>query len=156
MEKKMKRIPFDLGTAKRITNKEQEGRIVNRDGKPVKIIYWNKICDSFPLIALHLNNEPFIYEDCCSHTIEGKHFNNGSEDVKDLFIEVPDTTPECPFKTFDKVLARDYDDEKWRIDLFSHVNKGGLYVGLVSSWRQCIHYEGNEHLLYTTNKPKED
>jgi hypothetical protein len=57
------------------------------------------------------------------------------------------------FKPFDKVLVRDRDDRKWGCDFFCHLgDKEGVFVCISSWWRQCIPYEGNEHLLGTTNK----
>lgn len=57
------------------------------------------------------------------------------------------------FKQFDKVLVRDFDDSKWIPALYGfkveipssiHIVAGG------GKWKQCIPYEGNEHLLGTT------
>ena len=60
------------------------------------------------------------------------------------------------FKPFDKVLVRDRDDRKWGCDFFCHLgDKEGIFVCISSWWRQCIPYEGNEHLLGTTKKPEE-
>lgn len=70
------------------------------------------------------------------------------ECLRMLGIEVK---PECEFKPFDKVLVRDnYKDSKWGCDLFSHKNEDGLYVCIGQIWENCIPYEGNEHLLGTT------
>lgn len=65
--------------------------------------------------------------------------------------------PKCPFKPFDKVLVRDYKDEVWKADYFSHYewdDKIAPYVCVGSYFRQCIHYEGSEHLLGTDKSPK--
>lgn len=59
------------------------------------------------------------------------------------------------FKPFDRVLVRDYDSIKWKCDLFSYKDIESRYVCVGSSWRQCIHYEGNEHLVGTTDKPEQ-
>lgn len=58
------------------------------------------------------------------------------------------------FKPFDKVLVRDLDEHKWECSLFSHIDEEGYYVCVGSWWMQCIPYEGNEHLLGTTNEPE--
>lgn len=63
---------------------------------------------------------------------------------------------EYEFKPFDKVLVRDDNSVNWDIDLFSHINNDVdefKYVCLDDSWNKCIPYEGNEHLLGTTNNP---
>ena len=60
-------------------------------------------------------------------------------------------------KPFDKVLVRDNDTQKWTVDLFSFYDTTLVYpfscVGHYIS--QCIPYEGNEHLLGTTNNCEE-
>lgn len=80
-----------------------------------------------------------------------------SKDQRDWskFI-VPDQVPapKHQFKPFDKVLVRDYDTDEWRISLFDR-QKDGQYICLSWLWKQCIPYEGNEHLLQTTNNPEE-
>ena len=53
-------------------------------------------------------------------------------------------------RPFDKVLVRDDDNEPWKIELFerySNRNDGYPYVCMKTIWRQCIPFEGNEHLL---------
>lgn len=70
--------------------------------------------------------------------------------------QVTDQKQETELKPFDKVLVRDRDDRKWGCDLFCHLgDKEGVFVCISSWWRQCIPYEGNEHLLGTTKKPEE-
>lgn len=60
------------------------------------------------------------------------------------------------FKPFDKVLVRDDDELQWEIQLFSSYkpDKNYPYACLNFNYKQCIHFEGNEHLLWTTNKPE--
>lgn len=61
------------------------------------------------------------------------------------------------FKPFDRVLVRDWDTEHWKIELFEkydETEKDYPYVCLNFRYKQCIHFEGNEHLLWTTNKPE--
>lgn len=59
------------------------------------------------------------------------------------------------FKPFDKVLVRVNDKCDWVCNIFSHMDSDNEYVCLYMRWPLCIHYEGNEHLLGTTNKPEE-
>lgn len=58
-------------------------------------------------------------------------------------------------KPFDKVLVRDTKEQVWVADLFSHmINRsfGGYTFACVGHYpSQCIPYEGNEHLLGTTD-----
>lgn len=65
--------------------------------------------------------------------------------------------PKCPFEPFQKVLVRDFCDEKWKADYFSHYNEDDclfLYRCVGDSYKVCIAYEGNEHLLGTNNNPE--
>lgn len=61
------------------------------------------------------------------------------------------------FKPFDKVLVRDSNSERWRCDFFEQQEeKEGFNVRCFRGvWCQCIPYNGNEHLLGTTNNPEE-
>ena len=70
--------------------------------------------------------------------------------------QVNDQETKHQLKPFDKVLVRDGDDIEWRCDFFSHLgDKEGVFICLTTWWKQCIPYEGNEHLLGTTKKPEE-
>ena len=64
------------------------------------------------------------------------------------------------FKPFDKVLVRDYIDEKWILSIFGcyedEVDADFPYVCLNGRYRYCIPYEGNEHLLNTPKSPKDN
>ena len=65
--------------------------------------------------------------------------------------------PVCPFEPFQKVLARDSCDDKWRADYFSHYDKDNSlfpYYCVGYCYKVCIAYEGNEHLLGTNNNPE--
>lgn len=58
------------------------------------------------------------------------------------------------FKPFEKVLVRDGDQYEWQCNFFSGMDKENFYLCVSARWEQCIPYEGNEHLLGTTNKPE--
>lgn len=62
-----------------------------------------------------------------------------------------DLKPKVEFKPFDKVLVRDNEDDIWEVSLFGY--KDELYYRCDNGipWIQCIPYDGNEHLLGTTN-----
>lgn len=67
---------------------------------------------------------------------------------------VPNKFDIINLKPFDKVLVRHHNAQKWDISFFSHCNGQEKYKyscinGFV--YAQCILYEGNEHLLGTTN-----
>lgn len=60
-------------------------------------------------------------------------------------------------KTFDKVLARDYDDE-WNCEFFSHISNNGNYpyICFGMMYRCCIPYnDETKHLLGTTKEAPE-
>lgn len=54
-------------------------------------------------------------------------------------------------KPFDKVLVRNRCNHLWITDLFSYISKSKQFVCIVHTTNQCILYEGNEHLLGTSN-----
>lgn len=86
-----------------------------------------------------------------------KHYG-GKYNPETLQVEpVKVAKPKCPFEPFQKVLARDSCDDKWRADYFSHYDEDNSlfpYYCVGEHYKVCIAYEGNEHLLGTTNNPK--
>lgn len=68
-------------------------------------------------------------------------------------MRVEPAKPKCPFKPFGKVLVRDNDEGEWYANYFSHYkeNNDCPYVCIDNSYIYCIPYEGNEHLLGTTD-----
>lgn len=79
-----------------------------------------------------------------------KHYN-GKYNPETLQVET--VKSECPIKPFDKVLVRDDENNIWYANYFSHYREDEdyPYVCIDSSYRYCIPYEGNEHLLGTTD-----
>lgn len=68
-------------------------------------------------------------------------------------LQVEPVKPTCPFKPFDKVLVRDNDNQEWAASFFSHYDEDCIsnYYCIGIHYNQCIPYEGNEHLLGTTD-----
>lgn len=69
--------------------------------------------------------------------------------------------PKYDFKPFDKVLVRKEGNKKWNISLFAREivdDYNGLPYKYECSngtlWDYCIHFEGNECLLGTTENPE--
>lgn len=63
------------------------------------------------------------------------------------------------FKPYQKVLIRFGNNDTWRADFFSHIkeDRGRYFVGIGGyANKQCIPFEGNEHLLGTTDMPSEE
>lgn len=57
---------------------------------------------------------------------------------------------EFEFKPFDKVLGRGCETDRWRADLFSHMNETGEFICIGYVWEECIPYnEQTAHLLGT-------
>ena len=81
-----------------------------------------------------------------------KHYG-GKYNPETLQVEpVKVSKPVCPFEPFQKVLVRDFCDEKWKADYFSHYNEDDclfLYRCVGDSYNECVAYKGNEHLLGT-------
>lgn len=76
--------------------------------------------------------------------------------AKDYLKRFFNIESEHEFKPFDKVLVRDDDDDRWRISFFGfYLNDDKfIYCCLSSCYKQCIPYQGNEHLLGTTDNPE--
>lgn len=71
-------------------------------------------------------------------------------DDQDDYELVPNKFDITTLKPFDKVLVRDSDKDMWTATLFSHLR--GMTFYIVGGWyNQCIPYEGNQHLLGTTD-----
>lgn len=120
---------------------------------------------SFKASVFQLEKGGFAKRDKRVISIDG--FVKASDEQRDKFIadmekyfggkynpdtlQVEPVKPECPFKPFDKVLVRDDYGQEWKINFFSHYKKDVTYKYscLKSCYRQCIPYEGNEHLLGT-------
>lgn len=78
---------------------------------------------------------------------EGKYWDAEKKQVIDVKLEIK-------LQPFDKVLVRDSEDREWRISLFGYKDNSYYYCINGYSWKQCIPYEGNEHLLGTRNNPE--
>ena len=61
-------------------------------------------------------------------------------------------------KTFDRVLTRHFDDERWEINFYSYTNPNWLwpYTCMDKSYKYCIPYnDETKHLLGTTDEAPE-
>ncbi len=117
MKTNYKRIPFDLELAKKIMNKEVEGRIISRSGHQARIICFDKDGwqSIYPIVAL-IQIEP-TDERICTFSKEGAYCI-GNEFCRDLMIEVPtyyrDYSSFKPCK-WQPCLVRDDDDDIWGV-----------------------------------------
>lgn len=169
METKYIKIPFEIERAKRIRNKE-EGKIVTRDGRNVRIICWDAHCDD-NIVAL-VEDENGV-ENPMSYTSDGILFLT-SESPADLMLSVPEWSTfksgdvvtmgrsevekkikEYKFEPFDKVLVRDSKQKEWKADIFREiindvVNNSYKYGCFYDVWKYCIPY--NEETKYLLNR----
>ena len=153
MEKKMKRIPFDVELAKAITKGEKEGRVVTKNERLARIICWDYHTRyKYPIIALVKNGH---MENVRTYNINGK--NEILPDL-DIFLEVPDEQEVKPkFELGQEVLVRNFVDSEvqaeWVHCYYSHFSKNtNLHIADGSEWKECIPYNGRtKHLLGTTD-----
>ena len=86
-----------------------------------------------------------------------KHYG-GKYNPETLQVEpIKVAEPKCPFEPFQKVLVRDFCNEKWKADYFSNydvVDTSLPYRCVGECYKVCIAYEGNEHLLGTDKSPE--
>lgn len=89
------KIPFDIKYRPQIDSKEY--KVVTRDGKPVRIICWDrKSTDKYCIIALVNTDNDELY---LSFTKDGKYAEPKTKDNFDLFIITPELTE------FEKAVA---------------------------------------------------
>ena len=116
---KFKKIPFDLELAKKITNKEVKGRIVTRNGRQARIVWFERNEKEWPIIALVK-----ILGNCESVIIckSNGAYSNFEEKDLDLLIEVPtyyrDYSNFVP-QRWQTCLVRDYSLDIWRVAVCS-------------------------------------
>ena len=80
----------------------------------------------------------------------GKRWNPETKRVEDVKKE-----PEHVFKPLDLCLAKFRDTERWTLVQFGYELDGSMTSVGGLAWNKWIPYEGNEHLLGTTNNPGE-
>lgn len=153
-----KKVPFDLELAKKITNKEVKGRIVNGMGSEVRIIYFDKM-GIYPIVGLtKIADEEEV------HTYsEGGCCFKSRESSLDLHIEVPtyykDYSNFVPCK-FQPCLVRDNDKEYWNFSVCAGRNSAGnatfYHRGCTYSHQHCLPLSKvTERLAYTRKSYEE-
>lgn len=148
----------------------KRGDIVIKNGGGMAAVFDGWANDTYTefntTINLYCDNNTGEEEVCTTHL-----FRKATEEECKQFIEkverilkgkynpealqVESVKPECPFKPFDKVLVRDNIEQEWSASMFSYYDpsEGNKfpYMCLTSYYHYCIPYEGNEHLLGTTD-----
>lgn len=179
MEKTYKRIPFDIELAKKIQAGEIEGRIVTDTEIPVKILCFDRKVPEYIIVGLVNGYSVFCYSkdgvsepqpERITHTIyielpeEAPNLESISKyaeelaQKKEVALERWYKSQEAPkrvFHPFDRVLVRQNGFDKWKANFFSHMDDG-YYKCVNSRYKECVLFKGNEHLVGTTDKPKED
>lgn len=148
----------------------KNGDILIKDDTPDKIYrfdgYLDKTYMNFRALSLKTDGE------CSTLTVKGvAPFKLASEDyIMGFFAklhEVPgevidvecvpndrEDEPRRHFNPYDKVVVRHDNWQYWACGLFSHISPEGEYVCVNGFYyKQCLPYEGNEHLVGTTNNP---
>ena len=131
------------------------GYIWNEETKTLEKLPKFKVGDR--LIYIH-DKEMYMNEPIYVKRIECNRYilNNGKYIPfydQDDFELAPNKFDITNLKPFDKVLVRGNVGQRWTIDFFGFMdnNKGYPFVCVGHYVTQCIPYEGNEHLLGTTD-----
>ena len=147
----------------------KRGDVVIKDGGGMAAVFDGWANDTYTefntTVNLYCDNNTGEEEVCTTLL-----FRKATEEERNQFIEKvelilkgkynPDTLqvepvkPTCPFKPFDKVLARDNDEQVWRANYFSHYSNDPdyHYTGINGLYRYCFPYnEHTAHLLGTTD-----
>lgn len=147
----------------------KRGDVVIKDGGGMAAVFDGWANDTYTefntTVNLYCDNNTGEEEVCTTLL-----FRKATEEERNQFIEKverilkgkynPDTMQvdpvksTCPFKPFDKVLVRDAEGLEWYANYFSHYreyDQGYPYACMGVYYRYCIPYEGNEHLLGTTD-----
>lgn len=99
-------------------------------------------------ITFESNGEIRFHSDICTYPSDTNNEISAAD-----FLALTTAKDEPTFKPFDKVLVRDHDDREWMPDFYAKLS-GNIHVAMSGEWKQCIPYEGNEHLLGTTDAVK--
>lgn len=158
---RFKKVPFDIELAKKITNKEVNGRIVNGMGSEVRIIYFNKI-GMYPIVGLiRVADEDEIY----TYRENGRHGIKLDESPLDLHIEVPtyhkDYSNFVPCK-FQPCLVRNGICDDWWVRVCAGENENNDTMFYYErgygkeQWNEILPLNKITARLLTTTKSYED
>jgi hypothetical protein len=132
MEIRLKRVPFNIELAKKITYGKIKGaKIMTGYGQPVRILCFDLKC-SYPIAVAVLHNNG--QESICTFTEKGYFLNLLKGDKDDICLYVPtyyrDYSNFVPQK-WQPCLVRDCDDEPWNVLACAGKNTDGdvLFYG---------------------------
>lgn len=160
----MKQVKFDIELVKKIQAGEIKGTMRTVRGDTVRFL--GEIKDhEYPLVFARKIKHSSEEESLDTCTLTGR-YNTKYEHENDIIIEIEEEQQEreCQFNPFDKVLVRDNENGSrvWKAAFYSHFyieRDNGYHVTTAGDFYldgEIIPYEGNEHLLGTTDKPKEE
>ena len=120
-------------------------RVMNPDKCKLPIVV--QVIDIFGIIDT--NN--FTADGKYSNLYESECTLFPSKDCRD-WSKFKAPKPEYKFKPFEKVLVRNFNEDKWKAAFFEEKIEGNYpyyLIGILKPFRYCIPYEGNEHLHNT-------
>ena len=108
-------------------------------------------------ICVTLNESLYYFSPLGQYMADSKHLGEcllfPSKEQRDWSkFKVP-----YQFKPFDKVVVRDYDNQRWKAGLFSHIMPANayneeIYMCIGTGWNQCLPYnEETAKLIGTTD-----
>lgn len=160
---KIKKIPFDLELAKKITNKEVKGRIVTEDNLTARIVCFDMKfgVDKILAVLVDCGGEYEIGVRC---NLDGTCRDDRKEDKFNLHIEVPtyyrDYSNFVPQK-WQPCLVRENEDEIWLLQVSKgkRCGDGVLFYcpdGSPNVWRHCLPLSKATQRLIGTKKSYEE
>lgn len=152
---------FELGNLYVFNEEDEDGELTIIG----KLIAKNESQDTLTIgNQYEIETENFVTDQAldlriCIH----KELREATEDEASLFQEAytlwKKSKEQTSFKIFDKVLVRNLDEHKWRPAIFVQTrisespyryNALLLSTGHVGDFIQCIKYEGNEEMAFTS------
>lgn len=159
MEKKLVRVPFEVELAKRISNGNEDGRIVTRGGDEARIVCWDykSMSGDYPILAL-INQgkleEPIPYSKEGSYNVYG-YF---SQDCLDLMLEIPEY---ITFKDGDVLYVETENNNNFIFIKKNGASKTYKYVSLMNGVKllfehtECCYCEHIKILRFATESEKQ-
>lgn len=159
MESNLIKVPFEVELAKRISNGNEEGRIVTRGGDEARIVCWDykSMSGDYPILALINRGKQEL---SIPYSKEGRYNVYGyfSEDCFDLMLEIPEYTT---FKDGDILYVGTENNNN-----FIFINKNGAsktykYVSLMNGVKlsfehsECCYCERIKILRFATESEKQ-
>lgn len=118
----------------------------------------------YPIEVEVIDDDGFLNTECYSSDGRFHHDYNGecvlfpSKEQRDwskFKVKKPKFDPKT-LNPFNKVLVKDHDHTKWKIDFFSHIDDDDKLRCLITSWKLVIPYNNDtKHLVGTSEKAPE-